>query len=431
MNNPRGRRARIRLRAAQVLIVAGLLTFALPGWSLAAEIPNPAAESPAQEMKSDSAPAGEGSSDAVQNRAVRPLKDERQYVVPIPQKLQKDFPPLSRQVALSVVTTNIANAFTLEGITWQQKMDRLTTFLVSSGSMPDIISMTESSGWTWCLSPISESSGDYDMVDRLIFNLRNSTGITYRVAYLVGAEGSFGLGRCRYYSGDTLLYNPNRLSNLTPGDVAPQPQVAHNSDLSGFLVRRSLPLCNRGTHLMALEQLIDGPPQIDKCNRATPSGPAWVQVYKFPDGGQATIATLARFALNGVPGSSFDVVTTHPTSTFEPLLQTPINNFISALTGPPYRTTRPYYPLVVLGDFNTLADPANLGGAAWPVGTTQVFKAPEDVMVVALGGSAGPLPPLHSLNTSFTMKLPNETPCRFYPDRSFSDHCGLVVRFTE
>ena len=42
--------------------------------------------------------------------------------------------------------------------------------------------------------PASDNTGDYDMVDRLIWRLRNGIGVTYRVAYMVGADGSFGWG---------------------------------------------------------------------------------------------------------------------------------------------------------------------------------------------------------------------------------------------
>jgi endonuclease/exonuclease/phosphatase family metal-dependent hydrolase len=61
---------------------------------------------------------------------------------------------------------------------------------------------------------------------------------------------------------------------------------------------------------------------------------------------------MARFGLVGTPDSSFDVVTTHPTSLQELSQHAPISAFIAAATGPRSRTSRPYYPAVVLGDFN-------------------------------------------------------------------------------
>jgi hypothetical protein len=367
-------------------------------------------------------------------------------------------PPVQTAPALTVVTVNVANAFALGNITWQIKMDRLAEQITASREIPDIISMTESTGWTSCTSPASDNTGDYDMVDRLIWRLRDGVGVTYRVAYLVGAEGAFAGGRCRYYSGDTVLYNPNRIVNLTPGDVAGKAQVAHNDNLRGFLVRRSLPICNRGsrTNIPDLEQLIDGPPQFDRCNRATPAAPAWAWQEQMPDGSYGLTATLARFGLVSVPGSSFDVVTTHPKSAQELLHQAAISNFIAALTGPSYRNTRPYYPTMVLGDFNCLVDlnkappykdcagdPSARPTGSWPEGTTLVFRSPEDVMAVALGAGADPLPPLRRLTVAVGATLPAQQPCRppeeervrtdthYFPDRSFSDHCGLLVRFSE
>ena len=356
------------------------------------------------------------------------------------------------QRTLTVVTANIANAFALSGgITWQVKMDRLADQIVAAGAVPDIISITESSGWTNCSTPASDNTGDYDMVDRLVWQLRSQLNVTYRVAYLIGAEGEFGAGRCHYYSGDTLLYNPNRIVNLTPGNVAARAQVAHNDNLLGLLVRRSLPLCNRGaqTSIANLGQLIDGPSQFDKCNVATPAAPAWAWQVQHPGGGIGLIATLARFGLVDVQGATFDVVTTHPKTQAEHLQSAAIDDFIAALIQPPYRNTRPYYPVIVLGDFNCLAglppydDVGKCGmrtpaapSTPWPAGTTQVFLSPDDVMAVALGDGGGPLPPQRRLTVQFATTLPSVQPCRPYDapqvaNLSFSDHCALLVRFSE
>lgn len=369
-------------------------------------------------------------------------------------------PPVQIARTLTVVTVNTGNSFVLgRDITWDIKMDRLAGHLVASGQVPDIISMTESAGWVNCSSPAHDNTGHYDMVDRLIWRLRNGVGVTYRVAYLVGSEGSFGgLGsfapRCRFYSGDTVLYNPNRITNLTPSDVAGRPQVLHDSTHLGLLIRRSLPICSRGanTNIPNLEQLIDGPLHIDRCNVGTPSAPAWAWQVDYPGGGYSVVATLARFGLVGVPNSSFDVVTTHPTHRYERFHHAPISNFIAALTAPPYRTTQPYYPTIILGDFNCLTgqppyncedDGPPTPTTSWPTGTTQVFRSPDDVMVVGLGNGGSALPSLRTLSMVLGATLPGPQPCRpleeerirtgieYFADRSFSDHCGLIVRFSE
>lgn len=330
---------------------------------------------------------------------------------------------------LTVVTANMANAVDVDGLTWLDRIDHFAAAIVRSGVAPDVISMTESTGLWRCSVPPPpfRAASDYDLVDRLVSNLHRDLGITYRVAYLVGASGAIRNGAgtpfCWYYSGDTLLYNPTRLTNLTPSDVAGRAQVAHDSGLIGFQIRRSLPICTRSTDLEPLETLIDGPDQHDRCNVATPSGPAWAQVDTTSGPDPSVVASLARFGLVGVPGSSFDVVTTHPTSGEEAAHEGTIDRFVNALTGPAYRTSNPYYPVIVLGDFNSLVD------KPWPTGTTQVFRSPlPDVMAVNVGSGVG-LPPSHGLSLDLGLALPTEDPCRGpqSPGR-FSDHCGLLVR---
>jgi hypothetical protein len=336
---------------------------------------------------------------------------------------------------LSVVTVNVANAVDLSGVDWKTRIDRLAAAIESAQLVPDIISMTESAG-SWSCSGV----GDYDVVDRLLWVLRERLGARYRVAYMVGTSGSvrngIGIPVCSYYTGDTLLYNPDRLVNLTPGDVAGKPQIGHDDPFTGVRVRRSLPLCTRRSNRMPLEQLIDGPPQSDKCSQQTPSGPAWVQIENTRQGDTALVASLARFSLNAAPGSSFDVVTTHPTAHEEEDQAGDIDNFIEGLTDAPYRTTAPYYPVIVVGDFNSLADEQR----GWPAQTKHVFN-PTDVMVVALGAGVG-MSPLHELGVAFSSTLPRQESCSLPAagtndptaaagaPGAFSDHCGLVLRFS-
>ena len=340
--------------------------------------------------------------------------------------------------SLSVVTVNMANAVDLSGVAWQSRVDRLAAAIANAELVPDVISMTESAGW-WVCRNGGPHAADYDVVDRLISDLRDRLDATYRVAYMVGTSGvvknGIGVSICAYYTGDTLLYNPDRLANLTPSDVAGKPQIAHDADDFGFRIRRSLPLCTRGTSRMPLEDLIDGPPQTDACGRETPSGPAFVQIEQTRHGDAALAASLGRFSLNAAPGSSFDIVTTHPTANEEEDQAADIEHFIAGLTRAPYRTTAPYYPLIVVGDFNSLA----AEDRAWPAQTQHVFQ--KGVMVVALGAGVG-MSPLHQLTVAFSSTLPSTDPCDLpaagsnnptasaAAPQAFSDHCGLVVRFT-
>jgi hypothetical protein len=331
---------------------------------------------------------------------------------------------------LSIVSANMANAADVEGRDWKERVDRFAAAIDRTGVVPDIISMTESAGLWHCLVTPFRTAEDYDLVDRLISNLRRDLGVTYRVAYMVGAAGAIknpaGTPFCFYYSGDTLLYNPERLRNLTPDDVAARAKESHDGALVGFQIRRSLPLCKRGTTLEPLEQLIDGPPQRERCNLDTPSGPAYIQLDLNRGGDHTLVASLARFGRVDVPDSSFDVVTTHPMAGEEQDHAETINSFIAGLTGPPYRESNPYYPVLVVGDYNSLVE------EEWPTGTTKVFRTPADVMAVSVGSGVG-LDPAHDLAFDLGMTLPTAEPCRGERpvEGSFSDHCGLLVRFTE
>jgi len=186
---------------------------------------------------------------------------------------------------LTVVSVNMAGHGVVNGLNWQTRVDRLGDDIAASGSnsRPDIISMTETEGWRWCAPGTGDTAGDYDFIDRLIARLTSRTGITYRVAYMVGNEGRFGaFDQCRYFSGDALLYNPARLVNRTPEDARRFVTTAHNSLLRGFQLRRSLPACNPVSARPGITLLIDGDPQTDKCGRSLPSGPAWTWIHGAP-----------------------------------------------------------------------------------------------------------------------------------------------------
>jgi hypothetical protein len=341
------------------------------------------------------------------------------------------------KVTLSVVTANMANAADVDGLPWKDRIDRFAAAISANGPAPDIISMTESAGLWHCWVAPFRWADDYDLVDRLIFNLQASTGVRYRVAYLTGVEGkitnSLGTEHCSYYTGDTLLYNPARLTNLTPDDVAGRPQVGHVDPLLGFQVRRSLPLCVRGSNLEPLDILIDGPAQTERCNLKTHSGPAWAQVDLNLEGHHTLVATLARFALIDIPGSSFDLFTIHPQAGHdgaeELLHKEPINSFVRALTGPAYRTSAPYWPAIIVGDYNSLDNDPN-----WPDHTTQVAREMQGghggAMAVNTGSGLG-LPAARGLQLDSAVMLPNEDPCTGPGSTGgFSDHCGMLVRFS-
>jgi hypothetical protein len=352
------------------------------------------------------------------------------------------------QPSLTVITANMANATPILGVDWKTRIDRFADHIDQSGLRPDLISLTESAGLWRCSTMPDGGADDYDTIDRLIRDLRQRTDVRYRVAYMIGMNGSVknfaGTETCWYFSGDTLLYNPARIRNVTLDEVAGRPQSGHIEPLVGSQVRRSLPLCRRGSTFEPLETLIDGPSQVDRCNVPTPSGPAWAQIDRTRDGDYALVASLGRFSFVDAPGSSFDIVTSHPPWYEVPDHRDSIEAFVTGLTEPPFRTGSPYLPLLVMGDLNDLdkggTDSNGVDWQPWPAQTTYRYRAPgvdtdtsADVMVVAVPSGIGPQA-AHTLTPAVAMTLPGVTPCRDSPAGAsaglhFSDHCGLLVSF--
>lgn len=322
---------------------------------------------------------------------------------------------------LTVIAANFANATDSRGADWQTRVDRFVSETAVVGLVPDVISITETSGW-W-QNNTGTAAGDYDVYDRLISDLRRSTGIGYRVAYMVGNEGTrrdgAGTPTAWYFSGDALLYNPSRIENLNVTELAALPQVPHADQHAGPAIRRSLPLCNRTTTLEPLEDLIDGLVQVDKCARHTPGGPAWALNVQSGNGDWHVAASLARLGLITQPNGSFDVFTVHP-SYGEGTVQGPlVEGFIKQMTSPPNRTAAPRYPMLVLGDVNELSEQE-----PWPSDTTRVYKVPNDHVLVATGPGSGETP-AHGLSPIFATQLPT------VPQLPFSDHSGVLATFAE
>lgn len=330
-----------------------------------------------------------------------------------------------RAASISVVTANTNGYAALNGVQWDARVDLLAKLVrAATRTPPDLISLTEFEGWRSCFP--AWAAGDYDMADRLILKLRESTGATYRVAYMVGVRGAFGfLGRCQYYSGDLLIYNPARLINRTPAELKSFGLVPHDGR-AGFQVRRSLPLCDRGTAHMALESLIDGSAQVEKCGKATPSGPAGAQVQG------RVLTSMGRFAYTDDPDYSFDIFTLHPTDGFELVHAGPIVTFINAMSQLPFRPAQRYYPPIVVGDFNNLVSPVVsqkkfgdcglLCQAEWPPDTTVAYVDPNEVMGVKFG-KVGSYPAFYDVNPVYRASVPADC------SQTFSDHCALFVRF--
>lgn len=248
------------------------------------------------------------------------------------------------------------------------------------------------------------------------------TGVTYRVAYLTGRAGGFGVG-CGVYHSDAILYNPARLVNVTQTIGG---SVAHDTETPTLFgvphVRRSLPLCNRGTNLMRLETLIDGPPQTDKCGRATPSGPANVVFNK--DG--HIVGSHVRFAFVHRPGEFIDVFNMHPNGGQEQADKFLMQRLVESLSPPPYAGASLLYPPVMAGDFNMLEVESN-----FPKFITAVPPPQEDVPRIMIGATDA-FPArlrVRTVQKLVVPDLPGGMLCQGSTKYLVSDHCGLFARF--
>lgn len=182
-----------------------------------------------------------------------------------------------------------------------------------------------------------------------------------------------------------MLYNPDRLVNITPRALERGSSVAHDAPRVGPHLRRSLPLCNPGNLLLPLESLIDGPAQTDKCGRATPSGPAWAlfMTGTNSDGYRYTriVASFARFALVGEPETTYGLLNVHPENGDESNAIAPFAGFLEQMEGAPYEGSTLRYPPLVVGDFNQLP-------TGWNPKFLPILRAPltiDEPMAIDLG----------------------------------------------
>jgi hypothetical protein len=261
-------------------------------------------------------------------------------------------------------------------------------------------------------------------------------GVTYRVAYLTARGPGEKMGSCTVYSGNAALYNPARLVNQSQFDPG---SVAHDidqglADIPHF--RRSLPICNRTTNWMPLPTLIDGPPQLDKCSKATPSGPSYAT---FPDTGHL-VSTYIRLAFVDDLSEPIDIINIHSNDRSEVTSRIGIKRLVDQVTHPVHRAGVPLYPLIMAGDFNADANITDGFPDFRPVAPVDIMGNTADygdVMAVAL--SKQDISPFrHLANVVETRIVPDwpdtvpDKPCgpirRALTEYLISDHCGIFVR---
>jgi hypothetical protein len=181
---------------------------------------------------------------------------------------------------------------------------------------------------------------------------------------------------------------------------------------------------------MPLESLIDGPPQTDKCDRETPSGPAWVVI---PPNGHIE-AAFVRFSMAQDPSRTIDVFNVHPTAgTSASLAARRINQLFyqvaPSLRDGPYL----YYPPLMVGDFNELASEVS---RYFPLFENVFFVEGPPDQPDPVGGLIGRDDMFRSqcrpraLLPALT--VPPTSPdgfCWLRADTLVGDHCGFFIPF--
>ena len=335
---------------------------------------------------------------------------------------------------VSILTLNVAGLEPkgVAGVKWQERLRRVAAWAAAETSAPDVIALTELWGWWWSAVPGTTPVGDYDAVDTLIYELQKQVHVVYRIAYMTGTMG-WGLPNREYWT-QAVLYNPTRLINLTPRDLDKSPLVAHDSrDAVAYTphLRRSLPLCNRGTSYMPLEGLIDGPLQAEKCGQPTRTGPAWAVLWKG-DGYDGLLASYARFELKGIPGRTLDIYVVHLRTPPVEASAVTANAFYAAMEGSSSPLRR--YPPLVSGDFNA-ASPLNPKFDPTYVASSPANPAdpgeprPDDWIGTSIGRSdvfASQCRPRFAIKRT----VPNLSPgmhCGGPAELLVSDHCAAFV----
>jgi len=147
--------------------------------------------------------------------------------------------------------------------------------------------------------------------------------------------------------------------------------------------------------------------------------------------------TAARLSFRHDTRSSFYAFTVHPQAgnAVEEQIRPAINNFIAALSSPPFRTDSNYLPPILLGDLNSLANnPRSITGfvevaRAVPDVTSPPF-AHADVMTIRRGDSSF-FPSIHDYSVAGVRVLGGDLGRGLGNlDAQFSDHIGLLARFS-
>jgi hypothetical protein len=304
-------------------------------------------------------------------------------------------------------------------IPWQDRYERIATWMQDSQTIPDIISLQEVWGHKSC--PTFGVVGDYEALFELMSRIQARTNVSYRIAYF--SIRGVPQGACSLWAGNAVLYNPDRLANITGGAPTDTVWAHDNTSQVGVHLRRSFPCSNPPQRFASMCALIDG------------QGLHWASSYHRSGGVWVFGPSLSRFQLVRQPGLSIHIYNVHVDfNDYAAALQA-ISTLVNA-SEQRYGDTR-LYPPIIAGDFN-------IGLSDMTVETTEaertfenfeiVAYAERDVMGILLGDQDAfpsrfsPTKESQVLPTNVATPVEEETYCGPI-DRLWSDHCGMFARF--
>lgn len=342
-------------------------------------------------------------------------------------------------ISLTVFFANVTNAATFLNADWRTRASRMAIAVKQTGQTPDVIALTEAAGWrrTW---DFWNNIGDYETIRAIHEAFASQLGVDYRIAYVTGQVAAI-TGTGEYFQAEVLLYNPNRLRNLTAEEARFTSPAVHDSETGGSHLRRSLPNCGTLDTRSYIDPRMDGPWNNEKCGFGSPTAAAWNFLYTPTGSHYRRIGAYNRLVFLHEPHRPIEVYNVHLAQRVRPrdpgpLITDQTISWIPSLmnsVGTQVWQERFYVPLF-LNDINVshgdeIYDLLLQTMPGWEV----VSWGPDDTMGLMRGTDAA-FPSTYRSRVTRSAWLPQGvTNCDLagtYPNQLavFSDHCAMIFR---
>jgi len=345
-------------------------------------------------------------------------------------------------ISLTVFFGNLNGSNDTFGVHWRDRARRMADAVAEAGMTPDVLVLTEVSGWTqiafyqfWNRTRAS----DYETLQALHEEFRRTTGIDYRLAYVVGQVAQI-TGSGEYFQAEVVFYNPNRLRNLTADEAAHFPSAHHTSQRRGVHLRRSLPNCGTQAIRAYINARMDGPTNDEKCGYGSPTGAAWAFMLT-PDGAPRRVGAYNRLSFLHEPHRAIEIYNVH--LQFKEPIRGPGPNFIDqTISWLPVFANEPkgmqptderFYVPMMMNDFNLGPNHAQFANLQqFLAGWEFISQGPGDDLAL-WRATQSKFPAVYESTIARQAWLPKDvTNCDLptYPDQSrvFGDHCAMVFR---